>query len=281
MDRIEKIKANIPKKMFFDPSFEAPSKKALLAEVKLGDKAVLSPEQEYRIFRKYNYLKYKMLKLTVGFKSSNETPSPKPCPPRFNLERIGEKSICQMERLIGQISETRNFIIKANIGLVFRPVARHISSDSFERDELLSNAHMHVLKTIECFDYRRGFKFSTYCVHAIKMNLLRDMENLIKAKAPLEFFESLSSASYGEELESAKEDREYSVQMVERVLDKVRMSRNRPDEKIEILKGYYGLGGTKPMLLRELGAKMNMSHERVRQIKLEALWEAKCLTYDP
>jgi RNA polymerase primary sigma factor len=39
----------------------------------------------------------------------------------------------------------------------------------------------------------------------------------------------------------------------------------------EILRMRYGLGGTRPMTLKEIGDKVNLSRERVRQIENEAL----------
>lgn len=280
-ERIKKIADSIPEKMFFHPSFESPSRNGLLAEVRLKDgKSVFTREQEYQIFRKYNYLKYRIMKLTVGFKEVEETPAPKPSPP-VKLERIKEKAIHELENLIVRVVETRNAILQANTRLVFKPVGRYAPSESFERDELVSNAYLHVIKAIECFDYRRGFKFSTYCVNVLRMNLSRDMEKLRKVQSPLEFPDLLGSASKCDKSRVVAENEEYNTEMVRKVFGKIRSSVRNPEQKIEILKNYYGIGLDSRMLLGEIGEKMNLSKERVRQIKHEAMVAAGGLFYDP
>ena len=261
-ERIKRITDSIPEKMFFDPSFEAPSRNGLLADVALREgKSVFTREQEYQIFRKYNYLKYRVIKLAVGFKA-------------------GEKSVLELEGLLARIVELRNIILQANTRLVFKPVGRYFPSESFERDELVSNAHLHVIKAIDCFDYRRGFKFSTYCVSVIKMNLFRDMERLRKIQSPLEFSDSLNSASERDYSCLVRENEEYNAEMVRRVFGKIRTSVWNPEQKIEVIKSYFGIGGSS-MLLSEIGKKMNLSKERIRKIKLEAMAAAGELAYDP
>lgn len=277
--RVEKIRRFIPEKMFFETSFESVRRKELLADVKMSQgKTIFTREQEYQIFRKYNYLKYRLMKLTVGFGSSSEIISPKPSPP-VNLNKIGEKSILVLERLVEEIAAIRSKIFEANTRLVFNPVSRHAPKDSFERDEFVSNAYAHVIKAIDCFDYRKGFKFSTYCVSVLIKNLGKDKERLLKAQAPLEFSDLIPSNPCKEEAFS-RFDQEYHSQMVENVFQAIRRTMKKPEEKIEILRRYYGIG-SEPLLLREIGDKMNLSKERIRQIKLGAMEAARHLSYDP
>jgi RNA polymerase sigma factor (sigma-70 family) len=277
IERVSRIKNFIPKRMFFDACFESRDRNRILAEINI-DGPLLTREQEYHLFRKYNYIKYRIMKLTVGFGEPEESPAPTPSPP-VKLERIGERAVIELERLISQMIEIRNLIFNANIRLVFKPVGRHAPKDSFERDEFVSNAHVHTMKAIDYFDHRRGFKFSTYCVHVIKMNLMRDKDNLRKAQDQLEFHDLLDSNPCGKSSFNSL-NLEYNSKMVERIFETIRLIMKKPDEKVEILKRYYGIG-TKPMLLRELGEKMNLSRERIRQIKKEAMDAVRHLSYDP
>ena len=82
-ERIKRITDSIPEKMFFDPSFEAPSRNGLLADVALQEgKSVFTREQEYQIFRKYNYLKYRVT-LSCPLLVLLPLPEPTPWFPRF------------------------------------------------------------------------------------------------------------------------------------------------------------------------------------------------------
>lgn len=279
-ERIKRIVDSVPKKMFFDPSFEGPSRNGLLADVELRKGKTLTREQEYQVFRKYNYLKYRLIKMTVGFKETEETPAPKPCPPA-SVRRLGEKSILELENLVARITEIRNFILQANTRLIFRPVGRHFPSESFERDELVSNSYLHVIKAIDCFDYRRGFKFSTYCVNALNMNLLRDVEKIRKIQSRTEPSDSLSHISKPDDSYLVQESERYTSDMVEKVFAKVRENFHNPEREIEVLKDYYGIGRPS-MLAREIGKKMNLSRARICQIKIRAeSFVAANLSYDP
>ena len=68
--------------------------------------------------------------------------------------------------------------------------------------------------------------------------------------------------------------------MVRRVFGKIRTSVRKPEQKIEVIKNYFGIGGSS-MVLSEIGKKMNLSKERIRKIKLEAMAAAGELAYDP
>lgn len=279
-ERIKKISESIPKKMFFDPSFESRSKKRLMEDVTLRKGRSFTREQEYQIFRKYNYLKYRLLKLTVGFKETEEVPAPKPCPP-VRLDRLGEKSVLELEGLVARIAEIRNCILQANTRLIFRPVNKHFPSDSFERDEFVSNSYLHLIKAIDCFDYRRGFKFSTYCVTAIKMNLIRDMKILKRTQGPLDFSDSLCLVSKSDESPFSKENEEYTSKMIAEVFGKIRGYFCNPEREIEILKDYYGIDRPR-MRVREIGEKMKLSGSRINQIKIMVeSFVSSSLTYDP
>jgi RNA polymerase sigma factor (sigma-70 family) len=279
-ERIKKIADSIPKKMFFDPSFEASSRNGLLADIVAHKGKSLKREQEYQIFRKYNYLKYRLLKLTVGFKETEEVPAPKPCPP-VNMERLGEKSVLELEGLLARMAEARNFIIQSNVGLVFGSVNRYFSYESFERDEFVSNAYFHLIKAIDCFDYRKGFKFSTYCVNVMGMNLYRDMESLKKVQSRLGFSDSLLCVVKSDDSSFVKENEEYTSKMIDKVFEKIRNRFRDPDQKIKVLKYYHGIG-TPSMSTRDISKKMNISVTRVNQIKTEIRSVvAASLSYDP
>lgn len=292
--RLLRIQESIPKRFFFEDSFEKngfPAK--ILANLPLRYDGVehgnflncsplLKKEQELHLFRKFNYLRYRLVKLTEGFQPSDENPWPKPCRGR-KLKNLRESGVRELETLITRITETRNIILKANTRLVVKQVYRHAEYDSFEYHEMLSNAYCHIMKAIDNFDFRRGFKFSTYCVNVLKTNLGRDRGTLEKLKAPLENWECIDSTPSRFDADFSEVNSSYNKEIIEKVFEFLKRTMNKPEDKVEVLRGYYGLEGGEPMLLRELGEKLGISKERIRQIKRQALEAAtNCgLVYDP
>lgn len=292
--RLRKIQESIPKRFFFDESFERNGFAGkILSDLPLSYEGVehgnflncsplLKKDQEFHLFRKYNYLRYRLVKLTSGFQPSDEKPWPKPCKGK-KLKNLKESGVKELESLIVKINEVRNIILKANTRLIVKQVYRHADYDSFEYEEMLSNAYCHVIKAIENFDFRRGFKFSTYCVNVLKSNLGRDKGTLEKLKAPLENWESVDAAPSRFDAPLSEFNAGYNREMVEKIFEFIKRTMIKSEDKVEVLRGYYGLDGEEPMLLRELGQKLGISKERIRQIKKQAL-AAACnsgLVYDP
>jgi RNA polymerase primary sigma factor len=108
---------------------------------------------------------------------------------------------------------------------------------------------------------------------------------LRKAKVVNRIVEALSSVGETESSEGADDD-----QMLEVVLED--HSAGRPEDALEafeekvkalkllneiepreaeVLRLHYGLGGRKPLTLKEIGEKLDLTRERIRQIRRDAL----------
>lgn len=279
--RIQKIKDNIPKKFYFDPAFEKPDRNKILKDVDLCYKntnqnnvlncaPILKADQEYQIFRKLNYLKYRLTKITVGFKKSDVKPSPKPSKP-ISLDRLSDNSLKEIESLIKHIEETRNLLLKCNTRLVFKRVGKYHPVDSFERDEFFSNGYCHVLKAIDSFDFRKGFKFSTYCTRVLQSNLSRDYYLSKKQEEKLCIPED-NLLHDNKEVNYSEINCSYNKDFIKKMLSILNKDPrvSRPDIKIKILTEYYGVKG-RGKKLKDLGEELKISKERVRQIKFDAI----------
>lgn len=269
--RLERIKSFIPEKFFFEESFKFNSKKILEDLVLSYEKTqannifncspILTRDQEFHLFRKYNYLKYKLKKLAS-----------------VNLERLKEKSVCEIESVIEKIIDTRNLIMKSNMRLMVRPVGKFFPKDSYNRDEFFSNGYIHMMRAIDFFDYNRGFKFSTYFTNVLKRNLSRDSGVLDKHTSKLNLIGEIVSKK---EQDLVEANHPYNKEFISEIL-KLLNRRSEYKRDVEILKKYHGVDYPEEYTLAEIGNEFNISKERVRQIKescLEYLRDNS--TYDP
>lgn len=285
--RIEKIKENIPARFFFEKIYEdCAFASIILANVNLdyskSDQSnilncspLLRKEQETHLFRKLNYLKYRLVKNTIGFEKSNEELAPQPRKPT-NLDRIQEKKISELESLISRIQEVRNLILKANTRLIVKPVSKHFSNDGFERDEFISNAYIHIIKIIDAFDHRRGVKFSTYCINALKKNLYKDRMKLHKDNSYLDNSEIDSLAKEIDLISELNSD--YNKSMVEKILR--HLKKNKKQRYASILKMSFGID-CDVLKQKDIASKIGLSRQRVQQLKNDAYEIVRHLQYDP
>jgi RNA polymerase sigma factor (sigma-70 family) len=287
-DRIQKIIQELPKRFYFEKSFEMPDRNKILKDINLCYKKsksddllncspLLTKEQEFHIFRKLNYLKYRLLKTTKGFEKSKDGPKfSKP----VLLERLKENSLREIESIIKNIQETRNIIIKSNLRLVFKRVQKYYSSNTFEKDEFFSNGYHHLIKAVDYFDYRLGYKFSTYCTKVIITGFYKDYAEKRKHEEKL----TTENISFGVEDDFSNTNFEYNKVFIKKLLKKIEdSSLNNAHVKKKIILEYYGIDRDKGKSLEQIGNELKITRERVRQIKNETIkyLVENCSVYDP
>jgi RNA polymerase sigma factor (sigma-70 family) len=275
--RKEKIKKLLPVKYFYEESFEK-NRNKILVDLKLegiNDSnlfkcgPLLNKEQEHQIFRKLNYLKYRLFKLT-----------------NLNISRLRENSVSDIEKCVLKIQETRNILIRCNTRLVVKPVIYHFDKETFNGDEFISNGYMHLIKAIDCFDYRRGIKFSTYCTWVLRTNLRRDKGVLFDKKISVYEPNEDENKNF-DPVDKRKEDyREinvkYNKSFIKEILknfEKTCTKHETTKTRIKVIKRLYGLDGEKPAVLRDLSKSLGISTERVRQLRDDTIKMLKNSNY--
>jgi len=240
------------------PGSDQPAKKGRLPAglppylASLYEVPLLTREQEGHLFRKFNYVKYRAAKLREG----------------LDPARAKSSVMDEIERLYDQAVATKNEIVRANLRLVVSIAKRHVGpADNFF--ELVSDGNMSLIRAVEKFDYARGNKFSTYASWAIMKNFARTIpdEHRRRDRFRTSQFEMFSGAEDARsdqyEQESAQLQRE---QQVGKILERL----DEREQKIIISR--FGLDhGTEPLTLKEVGAEMGVTKERIRQIEARAL----------
>ena len=226
-------------------------------------------------------------------------------------------------------------LIRANLRLVIS-VATKYQGHNVPLEDLIQEGNMGIMKAASKFDYRRGFKFSTYAIWWIRQAIMRTLDNCsrsirlpsyIVAKAskfdsvyatlcqdlhreptieelaealqlpdkqvedilalssdtiPLELplSDEKGASTLGDLVEDPRANPEsgpvaalVEQDLVDRLLGKLK-ARER-----QVLKMRFGIEDGQEKTLREIGDKLNVTRERIRQLELEAIDRLKRL-YD-
>lgn len=274
--RRESLFLSVPEFFFFEEDFkkngrDLANKKLVLdmsgmnpSEI-MKCSPILTREQEFLLFRKFNYFKYRIVSAVAQRNWRRVMNDRKEV--RKRVDRMDPKKLELAESFVRSANETRDIIMKSNMRLAVKPVSRYEKS---MREEMMSNACIHIMKAIEKFDYKRGLKFSTYCVNAIKNNLFRDFS--LEQNKRGKYWLSLEPERH----EFKRKDRfkAYDEEFIAKAIGAL-----EPRQKL-VIKKFFGLGSEK-MLLREIAVDLGISRQSVENIRNKALKIMSGVEYDP
>jgi RNA polymerase sigma factor (sigma-70 family) len=150
-------------------------------------------------------------------------------------------------------------------GLV-RAVVRQQYLGALPFGEALQAGRIGLWRAIVGFDTRRGLAFSTYAWPSIMHAVWRAVKTP-SALCPPAMLAYLPSAVYRDPAERVEQAalRQAVFRSLSALLCRL------PDRLRQVVLSYYGLGGETPASYRQLGARLGLSHERVRQLHTQAL----------
>lgn len=211
-------------KVFCTVDFDDPSQKANILQIipaESLENKILTRDEEFHLFRKMNYLKY-----------------------------LGKKD---------EAVKIRNILSQFNFGLAKQLLKNKNCYQ--DRNTILSDAYLDIIKSVDYFDYRLGNKFSTYATWVIKKNYYRSLKQKKQIFQNVEF----------EKISETNSSENYDFEKIIDLLTSLKESNCKDSHrKHYIVQSYFGINCDRKSLL-ELSSELGISKERVRQIKEKAV----------
>lgn len=246
-----------------------------------------------------------------------------------------EQEIALAKRIEQGDETARDELVQANLRLVVS-VATKYQGHNVPLEDLIQEGNIGLMRAAIKFDYRKGFKFSTYAIWWIRQAIMRTLDNcsrsirlpsyvVAKASKFDSAYAHLSQALHREPtIEELSEALELTDKQIEEILalnsDAISLELPLNDEKSattlsdlvedpqanpevgptadlveqdlvntllsklkarerEVIKMRFGLEDGEEKTLREIGEKMDVTRERIRQLEIEAIDRIKRL-YD-
>jgi RNA polymerase sigma factor (sigma-70 family) len=215
-------------------------------------RAQLTRRQETVLFMRYNFARYRLL----GLKTAQEH--------RFSRPRMRE-----MIEWYKRVLESRAQLVNANMALVVA-MAKRTRINSVEFSELVSEGNMALLRAVDKFDVRRGFKFSTYACRAIlkSFNRLATKTGTYRQHFPTEFEPDFERSDDGDRRH--RDEHDLAIEDLQRVL--VRNIAQLSDVEKAVVSARFAVAGQgEAQTLEQVGKLVGLSKERVRQVQNDAL----------
>jgi len=208
---------------------------------------LLSRQREKQLFRKYNYLKYRMAMLqeqvrTAGYRA---------------------RIIDRFEELRQAADHVRHILVRCNLRLVVSIAKRHTGPLATLMD-LISEGNMCLMRTVEFYNYARNARFATYATWAIVRHFARvvpeqnyHFNSFVTGRDDI--FARVSDARPN------PQERVETVAHLRSILAGA-LKHLSPRERT-IIQSHFGTDGRPARTLEDIGKVFGLTRERIRQIE--------------
>lgn len=185
---------------------------------------------------------------------------------QLNPHRPSQRRVRQLMELLNEAEAVRTHLVEANVRLVVS-VAGKLADANVGFDELFSEGLLILLKSIDGFDFSRGFRFSTYATNSLQRHFFRLRRRTVRKRqfgkpVPGELLLDVMGEP------DAMLPAEDPVALYQRVMSVGRTLLDDRERRIVELR--FGLGGAEHTL-REIATVLRVSKERVRQVLARAV----------
>ncbi|MHC4061919.1 MAG: sigma-70 family RNA polymerase sigma factor [Planctomycetota bacterium] len=201
----------------------------------------------------------------------------------------------------------REQLVRSNLRLVVN-IAKRYGDRGMSLGDLIEEGNLGLIKAVDYFDPHRGTRFSTYAAWWIKQSIKRALlENVQPVHIPTYMVALINNwrrttaeleirLGRGAEVEEVANAMHLPVRkakvinQIVKILSSVRDAHGGDDivadeektkvlrllneiesREADVLRLHYGLDGRKPLTLRQIGEKLGLTRERIRQIQRDAL----------
>ncbi len=175
----------------------------------------------------------------------------------------------RIEDLLAQAGEIRNQLLQSHLRMVVYVARQHVQSNE-NLFELISDGNLWLMRAVECFDFSRGVKFSTYLTYALMKNYARRFSQRAgRSDGKLVFAQDdlLDQLDTGEQ--TSVSDAVDMLMMQGRLVDALAQL---PKRERDLVASHYGLeAGQSPASFSMLAERMGVTKARVRQLETRAI----------